>query len=183
VATIGRSSDDLETFYRLHLETRRRQGVPVQPKRFLQSLWTHVIAEGLGFLVLAQLRGRPIAGALFLSWNGNLIYKFGASDPRFWELRPNNLVMWAAINWGCEQGYRQLDFGRSELENRGLRDFKSRWGAQELLLMYAHLPPERPSSVPHLVAQAMAKVIRSSPPIVCRVTGELLYGRLTGLAS
>jgi CelD/BcsL family acetyltransferase involved in cellulose biosynthesis len=183
VATLSRSADDLETFYRLHLQTRRRQGVPVQPKRFLQLLHKHVIAEGLGFLVLAHLDRRPVAGALFLAWNGNLIYKFGASDPRFWELRPNNLVMWEAINWACEHRYRQLDFGRTELDNRGLREFKSRWGAHELPLMYSHLPPARPGSIPRVVMQAMARVIQSSPPIVCRVTGELLYGRLPGLAS
>lgn len=183
VATLGRSITDLETFYELHLQTRRRQGVPVQPKRFLRLLWQHVIAQDLGFIVLAHRDRRPIAGALFLAWNGTLIYKFGASDPRYWELRPNNLVMWTAIEWGCEHGYRQLDFGRTDLDNHGLRDFKSRWGAQELPLIYSHLPPRKPRSMPAVLTHAVAGVIRSSPPIVCRLTGELLYGRLPGFAS
>jgi CelD/BcsL family acetyltransferase involved in cellulose biosynthesis len=178
VATLGRSLEDVEIFYRLHLQTRRRQGVPVQPKRFVHLLWTHVISQGLGFFVHAHHDSRPIASALFLAWNGNLIYKFGASDPQRWHLRANNLVMWTAIGWGCDQGYRLLDFGRTDLDNIGLRDFKGRWGAHELPLLYSHVPPVGRRTVPAVAMRAMTRVIQWSPPIVCRVTGELLYGRV-----
>lgn len=182
-ATVSRSHDDLAAFARLHLETRRRLGVPVQPKRFLDGLWEHVIQEGLGFIVLARRERRPLAGAIFLAWNGNLIYKFGASDSRYWELRPNNLVIWTAIDWACQNGFRQLDFGRSDVDNQGLRDFKSRWGAVETPLVYSYVAASPPRSTPRLVMRALAKVIQSSPPIVCRVLGELLYGRVPGFAS
>jgi len=181
-AELSRASDDLETFYALHLQTRRRLGVPVQPRRFLEMLWTHVITPGLGFVVLARLKGRPIAGALFLAWNGNLIYKFGASDHRYWELRPNNLVIWTALEWACQQDYRLLDLGRTDLDNQGLRDFKSRWGAREMPLVYAYLAARPPGSMPRLLTRGVARVIQSSPPIVCRAIGELLYGRVPGFA-
>jgi lipid II:glycine glycyltransferase (peptidoglycan interpeptide bridge formation enzyme) len=180
---VSRSREDLDVFYRLHLETRRRLGVPVQPKRFLDLLWEHVIQPGLGFIVLARRAGRPLAGAVFLAWNGNLIYKFGASDARSWELRPNNLVIWTAIDWACRNGFRQLDFGRSDLENQGLRDFKSRWGAPETPLVYSYVATSPPGSTPRLVMRAVAKLIRSSPPIVCRLLGEVLYGRVPGFAA
>src|SRR5437762_1341259 len=44
--TLGRSVDDLETFYSLHCRTRRRQGVPVQPTRVLGGGWAHLIRPG-----------------------------------------------------------------------------------------------------------------------------------------
>jgi len=182
-ARISRSAADIDTFFQLHLQTRRRQGVPVQPKRFLRLLWKHVIDQGLGFVVLAHKDGQPIAGAIYLAWNQTLIYKFGASDPRFWEVRPNNLVMWTAIEWACEHAYRELDFGRSDTENLGLREFKRRWGAVELPLNYSYLTAAPGRPMPRLSMQVMARIIQSSPPIVCRLSGEILYGRLPGFAS
>jgi CelD/BcsL family acetyltransferase involved in cellulose biosynthesis len=191
-ATLGRSHQDARAFYGLHVLTRHRQGVPVQPRRFMDLLWKHVIDKQLGFIVLVYLERQPVAGALYLSWNRNLIYKFGASDPRYWELRPNNLVMWTAIEWACEQGYRTLDFGRTDLDNQGLRDFKSRWGAAELPLTYSYLGAAahpsaavaaRRARLRKLALDAAGRVIRTSPPIVCRASGALLYGRLQGFAS
>jgi CelD/BcsL family acetyltransferase involved in cellulose biosynthesis len=180
-STVGQSRDDLDAFFRLHVETRRRLGVPVQPRRFLERLWARILQPGLGFIVLARRAGQPIAGAVFLAWNRNLIYKFGASDPRYWELRPNNLVIWTAIEWACRRGFAQLDFGRSDLDNHGLRDFKARWGAVETPLVYSYIGGRPPRSVPSLVTRAMASVIRRSPPTVCRLMGEMLYGRMPGL--
>jgi CelD/BcsL family acetyltransferase involved in cellulose biosynthesis len=181
-ATVTKTRDDLAAFSRLHVETRRRLGVPVQPKRFFEGLWRRVLQPGLGFIVLARRAGQPIAGAVFLAWNGNLIYKFGASDPRSWELRPNNLVIWTAIEWACQRGFAQLDFGRSDLDNQGLRDFKARWGAVEVPLVYSYVGSGPPRSRSNLVMRAMATVIRRSPRSVCRMLGEMLYGRMPGLA-
>jgi lipid II:glycine glycyltransferase (peptidoglycan interpeptide bridge formation enzyme) len=181
--SLGRSPARLEVFYALHLQTRRRLGVPVQPKRFLDILWKRVLEPGLGFVVLAFAGKQPIAGALFLSWNRNLVYKFGASDPRYWEVRPNNLVMWTAIDWACQHGYRLLDLGRTDLGNQGLRDFKSRWGAVEVPLVYSYLAARPPRSLPSAASRALSGLIQSSPPIVCRLIGELLYGRVAGWAA
>jgi CelD/BcsL family acetyltransferase involved in cellulose biosynthesis len=182
-ARIARTEADVDAFYQLHLQTRRRQGVPVQPRRFFRLLWKLVIEPGLGFVVLAQKDGQSIAGAVYLAWNDHLIYKYGASDARFWELRPNNLTMWTAIEWACEHGYRDLDFGRSDIDNSGLREFKRRWGAVEIPLDYSYVTATPVRPMPGLSRQVLARVIRLSPPVVCRLAGELLYGRLPGLAS
>jgi CelD/BcsL family acetyltransferase involved in cellulose biosynthesis len=179
-ACISRSPADLGTFYKLHTQTRRRLGLPVQPRRFFEAMWKHVVVPGLGFVVLAYCSGQPIAAGLYLAWNKNLIYKFGASDDRYWGLRPNNLVMWTAIDWACRQGYRQLDFGRTEVDNHGLREFKRRWGSIELPLIYSSIGPVSSASIPRAPMWAVGKVIRSSPAIVCRAVGELVYGRMLG---
>jgi len=172
---ISRSPDDLALFYRLHVETRRRLGVPVQPRRFIDTLWHDVLGAGLGFVVIASDGQRPMAAALFLAWNRNLIYKFSASDPRYWELRPNNIVIWTAIDWACQHGYRLLDFGRSDFDNQGLRNFKARWGARELPLVYSYIGGAPSGSTASVPIRALAAVIRSSPSIVCRMMGEILY--------
>jgi lipid II:glycine glycyltransferase (peptidoglycan interpeptide bridge formation enzyme) len=174
---VSHSRADLAAFYRLHWQTRRRLGVPVQPRRFFEAVWSRVIERDLGFVAIASRAGKAIAAALFLAWNRQLIYKFGASDRRHWELRPNNLVMWSAIEWACARGYRLLDFGKTELDNQGLRTFKDRWGSIESPLFYSYSSSQpRPASQTLPMAMA-SQLIRWSPPIVCRAAGELLYGR------
>jgi len=180
-ARVSTSPDDLVSFYQLHLETRRRLGVPVQPRRFVQNIWRECIAAGFGFVVIASWRSKAIATGLFLAWNGTLIYKFGASDPQYWHVRPNNLVMRTAIEHASGRGFRWLDFGRSDHDNQGLRDFKRRWGASEIPLVYS-VVGDRPAGrrLPGFAMHALTTVIRTSPPIVCRAIGELLYRKAAG---
>jgi CelD/BcsL family acetyltransferase involved in cellulose biosynthesis len=174
--TIERDLGAVRAFYRLHCVTRRRQGVPIQPWRFFRLLHQHLVAEGLGMVILARFQGRPVAGAVFLSWNSTLIYKFGASDPAFLELRPNNLVMWQAIEWGSANGCRTLDFGKTDTDNVGLRRFKSGWGAEEVPHFHTVLPDGAGSQPSGLAMRAATQLVRRSPIIVARAIGEVLYG-------
>jgi CelD/BcsL family acetyltransferase involved in cellulose biosynthesis len=174
-AVVSDSHDHLADFYRLHCLTRRRLGVPVQPWRFFENLFEKVVARGLGFLVVAQLAGRPVAAAVFLAWNKQLIYKFGASDRDDWVRGANHLVLWTAMRWGCAAGYRSLDLGRTDAEHESLRAFKARWRAHEVPLVYTHLGAAPRAARPGPASRAMAHLIRRSPVVVCRTVGELLY--------
>ena len=78
--------DLIQVFYELHLATRRRLGVPVQPRRFFELLWERMLAPGLGFVLIARRDGVPIASALFLAANGWVTYKFSASDRGYGNL-------------------------------------------------------------------------------------------------
>jgi CelD/BcsL family acetyltransferase involved in cellulose biosynthesis len=174
---IGSSREEMRTFYRLHVQTRRRLGVPVQPKRFLNAVWQQLVEPGRGFLAVAEASsGEPVAAALFLAYGQSLIYKYGASDASRWELKPNHLLFWDAIGWGRENGFRVLDFGRSDLASDGLRRFKAGWGAQEVPLEYmrSRASTHGPSGNGRL-AEGLGAVIKRSPPFVCRAVGELLY--------
>lgn len=170
------SSKDLDAFYALHTRTRRRQGVPVQPRRFFELLWTRLVDSGLASILLADAGGREaVAGALFLTSGGTTIYKFGASDVDSWPRRPNHLIFWTAIQEACARGDGRFDFGRTDLDNRGLRAFKSGWGAQERPLRYSTLEPGAAAGAEGLASRALSVAIRRGPRWVCRGTGETLY--------
>src|SRR5205085_7079222 len=85
----------LADFYRLHLATRRRLGVPCHPRRFILA-FEALFRQGLGLTTLVRSGGRPVAGAVFLTHGRTVIYKHGASDQRFQNRRPNNLLFLAA---------------------------------------------------------------------------------------
>lgn len=175
--SIGMSEREIEEFYALHLRTRRRLGVPIQPRRFFDLLARHILTQDLGFVATARLGEVPIASAIFLGFNGTLIYKYGASDDRYWEYRPNNVLFWSLIRWACVRGYETFDWGRSDLADEGLRRFKSGWGAEEVPLVYTTIASARPARGrrPGRLRGLMSAVIRHSPPLVCRTAGECLY--------
>jgi CelD/BcsL family acetyltransferase involved in cellulose biosynthesis len=172
-----RAEDLVGTFYGLHVRTRRRQGVPVQPRRFFRLLWERAISTGLGSVLIAEASGQPVAAAVFLAWNRTMIYKFGASEARAWSLRPNHLLFWHAIRTACEQGYQWFDFGRTDIGHEGLRNFKLSWGADEQPLVYGTLGgrPEQAAVAEGAAERLLGSAIRHGPLLLCRVAGEALY--------
>jgi CelD/BcsL family acetyltransferase involved in cellulose biosynthesis len=167
--------DLTRSFYDLQLQTRRRLGMPMQPRRFFAALWSHLLEPEHGFLLLAYAGRTPVAGAVFLAGSRTLTYKYGASDTAFRRLRPNHLLFWNAIREACAEQYEWFDFGRSDFPDRGLREFKSGWAAKEDDLVYTTLPECAPTDASGHVLDGARAVIRRSPPWVSRLTGELLY--------
>jgi lipid II:glycine glycyltransferase (peptidoglycan interpeptide bridge formation enzyme) len=172
---IGKKPEHLKAFYHLHMETRRKQGIPVQPWKFFDLLGKILLDEDLGFVFLAYQQEKIIAGMVLLAWGQILTYKYGASCSDSLNLRPNDLLFWTAIQWASEHGYKVFDFGRTDINNEGLRTFKSRWGAEETPLSYSILSEKLPQPSSGRMMSLMKMIIRNSPLWVCRITGELLY--------
>jgi CelD/BcsL family acetyltransferase involved in cellulose biosynthesis len=163
----------LSDFYALHMRTRRRQGVPTQPKRFIMA-FEELFQAGLGYVLLVRDGRSTAAAAIFLSYRGSLIYKYGASNPPSLPKRPNNLLFMEAIRWACENGIDRLDFGRTDEHHDSLSSFKRSFGAEESALVYTLLSDSPRRATDH-GGGAAAAVIRRSPALVGRVAGELLY--------
>ncbi|MEM4396768.1 MAG: GNAT family N-acetyltransferase [Candidatus Woesearchaeota archaeon] len=172
-------SDDIqsvENFYKLHLITRRKLGIPIQPKKFFFHIWNEIIKNGYGFIVLVYKNSKVISSGIFLGTGNTLIYKFSASNPEYLRLRPNNLMLWTAIQEAKRRGYSVFDFGRTEIENEGLRKFKLGWGTIEEPLYYSYYP-QAPDDTKFkwIKNKIVAPIIRNSPKFVCRLSGELFY--------
>ena len=172
----GMSLDDMHIFYRLHTMTRHRLGVPVQPIKFFEFLWKYLVEPGMGFFMHVYKDNVCLSSALFLHWNHTLIYKYSASSGLERQISPNDLLIWKAIQWGCEHGFTELDMGRTNKDQDGLRHFKRRWGSQESPLIYTIFSDTLPNELNGEMMKALNTAIRHSPTWVCRVTGEILYG-------
>jgi CelD/BcsL family acetyltransferase involved in cellulose biosynthesis len=174
--TVERRTDAgaLADFYRLHLATRHRQGVPTQPRSFILR-FADLFERGLGFVLVVRDGDRPIAAAVFLAFNGTLVYKYGASDASALGKRPNNLLFLEAIRWGCAAGMHTLDLGRTDIGHESLREFKLSWGAEERTLEYHQLADRRRETEGMGLAHRVAPLIRRSPPVVGRLVGAALY--------
>jgi CelD/BcsL family acetyltransferase involved in cellulose biosynthesis len=179
--SFGTDLEAIRAYYTLHCETRRRHGVPPQPRGFFENLARFVFGAGEGFAAIATLEGRPIAGSVFLFHGLESIYKFGASDYRFQHLRPNNLVMWAAIKRLIDQGAKLLDLGRTSLAGEGLRRFKLGFGATEETVEYRRYDFRAETFVrsEDRAEGWHTRVFRLMPASLFRFSGRMLYPHLS----
>src|SRR5439155_7559758 len=110
---VATSRDAILEFYRLHVRTRRRHGLPPQPLSFFKNIYEEIVKNGHGFVVLAKSGSRTFAAAVFFLIGKKALYKFGASDRSFQEFRGNNLVMWEAIKFLIDRGFTSLHLRRT----------------------------------------------------------------------
>lgn len=171
----GKTINEMREFYRLHCVTRHKQGVPVQPWKFFKLILERLFEKDLGFILLAYLNGDCLAAGLFLHWGKTLTYKYASSSEELQNLRPNHLLTWTAIQWGCENGFKIFDFGRTEITNEGLRTYKNRWGVEETELFYSVMSKKTSQPVNGGLDTMVEKFIQKSPLWVCRLSGEILY--------
>jgi Acetyltransferase (GNAT) domain len=177
---IQSTPEAMAQFYKLHLRTRRRHGVPPQPRSFFINIQRHLISAGFGFIVLVKCQKDPIAAAMFFKLGRHAVYKFGASDERLQELRANNLAMSEAIRHLAEGGTEALHFGRTETENQGLRRFKLSWGATEETLDYARFDTASASwKHSHDRRSTFHRpIFRALPASLNRLAGAMIYPHL-----
>jgi len=173
----SQSPEAIHAFYRLLCITRKRHGVPPQPFVFFANIQRHILAQNRGWVVLARHSGVPVAGAVFFHAAATVLYKFGGSDENFQHLRGNNLVMWSAIKRYAGEGFAAFDFGRTALDNEGLRRFKLGWGTTEYPIDYVHyeLRSARWISARAESADWRNRVFRQLPTPVARLIGRVLY--------
>lgn len=165
-------------YYRLHLLTRQRHGVPPQPFGFFENIAQSIMERGHGFVVTAIFAGEPIAAAVFLRHHQHAIYKFAASDERWRELRGNHLVLREAILALANTGATTLHLGRTDVGHDGLRRFKRSWGAMESPIAYVRLPGLDAAPAARRHGGLSGHLFRALPPRVNRVAGQLLYPHL-----
>lgn len=166
----------VKQFYHLHLLTRKKLGVPVQPKQFFRRLHEKMLKQDLGFVGLVRQGDRVLAAAVFLTFGGMMTYKYGASDPCALALRPNDYLFHQVMQRAVEQDFDRFDFGITFRCDEGLRQFKRKWGARELDVHHFRIAGRvTPSLEDSNALKLVSAVIRRSPPIVCRLVGELCY--------
>jgi hypothetical protein len=167
----GTDARALGDFYRVHLAARRRAGSPSPPRRFVLGL-AHLFDRGLGCLLLVRDRGRAVAGAVLLCFNGTVLLQYGASGTG----AADALLRVEAVRWGCRAGMRTLDLGRTAHGDERARELNLAWGAEERELAYHELGPETRARTGRTPGAWAAPLIRNSPAVVGRLIGDAAGG-------
>jgi hypothetical protein len=177
---ILRSLESIKEFYRLNCMTRKEHGLPPQPYRFFSQVHKHVITKGLGVIALAYFQGEPIAGNVYFYFGRKAVFKYGASNRKYQNLRANNLLMWEAIKWHSLNGYNELHFGRTERGHKGLRQFKDGWGANEYSIEYFKYDLHKDTFIEDNsnVTSFHNSIFRKTPIPLLKIAGSLFYGHM-----
>lgn len=172
---LSNSIESVEEFCRLNRITRKYHGLPPQPYYFFKKVYEHIISDKKGIVVLASYQKRNIAGAICFQSGNKAIYKFGASDRRYQHLRANNLLIWEIIKWYEQNGFKTFNFGRTELENTGLLQFKRGWGTKQEIINYYKYNLVKDAFVKKSSAKTSYNIFKSLPSPLLNLTGFLFY--------
>jgi len=129
---IALSDANLEIFYPLLLDNRRRLGVtPTHSLKELKKL-RDLIPDKLS-LSLVKYKERAVAGILNFVANARVLLVFYVChDWDYQEHRPVPLLVYRTMEWAHRRGFLYLDFGTSTLNmepNWGLIKFKENFGS------------------------------------------------------
>lgn len=174
---IDQSIDSVKSFYRLNCITRKRHGLPPQPFKFFKNIFEHILSQGYGIIVTASHEEKVIAASVFFHFGTNALFKYGSSKMEHHNLRPNNLIMWEALKWYCQQGFKTMNLGRTELEHHGLLQYKRTWGTKENLIKYYRYDIRKKAFLqkPPGSTNFHTSLLVRTPTILLRLIGHLFY--------
>jgi len=171
--TKGRSPDLLESFYRLLLLTRKRQGVIPQPFAWFRNVIACMGDEAE--IRLATKNDRPIGAVLTLRHGTRVIYKYGCSDERFHYLGAMPFLFWKIIEESKLSAAEKIDFGRSDLKHESLIAFKDKFGTRKRLLKYYRMPEGKDDVISSRVNHSLRRVVSLLPNFVASLAADLVY--------
>jgi lipid II:glycine glycyltransferase (peptidoglycan interpeptide bridge formation enzyme) len=115
-----RSSDEVETFHRLHLATAKRQGFRPTSLTNLRTQWEILTPLGKCRIYITRYEGVPLAGEWVTFCAGTAVSKFTGHDLSCdsWAARnaPSALI-WACIQDARQNGAHTFDFGGFDRES------------------------------------------------------------------
>lgn len=168
----GRDEHHLDIFYKLLLLTRQKHQIPPQPRN-----WFANILNCLGDAAkirIALKNDVPVASILTISHKQTHYYKYGCSDSKFSKMGGTQMLLWRAIQDAKNSGATVFDMGRSDPHNRGLVEFKERWGSQQNEIHYYRYPPVRNTSGGKGMKIAKS-VFKCVPAKLQETIGSLIY--------
>jgi CelD/BcsL family acetyltransferase involved in cellulose biosynthesis len=181
---LAETERDLRAWYRLYLETMRHHAIPPRPYRLFSAMWTRLRRHDLMDLLLAEHHDAAgttlIAGSIFFRFGETVFYGFNGSHRGALSFRPNDVIIWKAINDACERGYRRFDLGEVDAFSSTLATFKRKWGTQPYWLYryyYPSQPAERPTTE-RMSVRAGRALWRHLPLRGTALLGERIYSYL-----
>ena len=173
-------AEALDEFYRVFAVNMRDLGSPVHSRAFFR-----IMMEELGgatrLLLVRDGSGRALGAALCLLFRDTIMVPWVSSLREAFQLCPNFVLYWEVIRWGCRNGYRMLDLGRS-FKNKGTFEFKRQWGAAPHALPWLFIDA-RPGAAPSVDRDASrfgraVELWKRLPVSVANIVGPWIRGQV-----
>lgn len=166
---------EFASFYELFARSQQALGTPVLPKAFFKRL----ISEfGSNISIFSATYEGKIISSLWVFFHKDTVLPYYIGyDQNYLHYAPNNWILWEAIKYSCEHGYRYYDLGRSRRDSGSFR-FKKHWGIEPQPLYYQYYlntKTEIPNISPSNPKFDMAKRVWTKlPPGLAKALGPKL---------
>jgi FemAB-related protein (PEP-CTERM system-associated) len=117
----------LDGFYDVFAANMRDLGSPVHSHAFFAEMLLR-LPDTARVLQVRDRTARPVGAAVCLFFRDTIAVPWVSSRRDAFALCPNFVLYWEVIRFGCAEGYRTLDLGRS-FRHAGTFEFKRQWGA------------------------------------------------------
>jgi FemAB-related protein (PEP-CTERM system-associated) len=126
----------LDDFYTVFSRNMKELGSPVHSKGIVKNVLGEFNEKSR--IVIVYKGKRPLAGSVVIGYRDILENPWASSLREFSKISPNMLLYWAMLVYGCDQKYKQFDFGRSSM-GEGTYKFKEQWGARPVALHWCYI--------------------------------------------
>jgi hypothetical protein len=125
---------------------------------------------------VARKNSIPVAALLTLRHRSCVVYKYGCSDERFHHLAGMPFLFWRLIEESKAEGADEIDFGRSDLDNEGLVNFKQRFGTSRQTLSYFRcFPAGQSDTACRWNSPSIRRLFSILPDVLLVPAGRILY--------
>jgi lipid II:glycine glycyltransferase (peptidoglycan interpeptide bridge formation enzyme) len=100
---------DIPRFYDMYAETGQRDGFLTRPLAYYSDAWRTFLEAGLAHMLLAEVEGDAVAGAILFRFGDTAWFNYGASTDRHRSRMPNYALQWEAIRWARSVGCMVYD--------------------------------------------------------------------------
>jgi hypothetical protein len=173
----GKDSKSLKAFYHNYELMRKEHGLLPQPFNFFQNLQNYLAPFNFIDCKHAIYNGSIISSVINLKYKDRYTYEYGATNKNFISLHPSHLLINYSIKNAIDLGFKIFDFGRTDSSNKGLENFKQRWGGKKECFNYYYfysdsfLLEDRES----LIRSLAPKIITHLPFRIYNSLGQYIY--------
>lgn len=134
---------NIKDFYKLQLETSRRQNFVPFGRNFLETQFDTFIKNDKAILYTAKYKNKTLAQAFIIFYGNEAVYHYGASTEEGRKFPGAYLIQWAAIREAKKRGLSRYNFwGVSPVNStdhrfKGLSLFKRGFGGHDVAYLSA----------------------------------------------
>lgn len=172
----GTTIKDVEEFYRIYIQMRRELGLLPQPLKFFKNMWSELYPLNNVELLMVEKDGKVIAGMLNLKNKWLCSFEYLARAGQNDKMHCNHFLFWHGIKRALHSNLKVVSFARTSAKNKGLDEYKRRWGTV-VTPYYDLMYPGKgiKSREDHIFYRLMKKITPGMPLSVLRLLGEFIY--------
>jgi hypothetical protein len=129
-------AEDMEFLRGLHSENISAIGGLTKPSDFFKSVRSILRCDDDYRIYIAEKSGDPIAGLLVFYYNYTVEYYIPAVSSAYRTLQPLSYLVFQAMVDAIREGYKYWNWGGTWHSQKGVYDFKKRWGTKDLPYNY-----------------------------------------------